>query len=80
MAFEVNAQAQSAFKKRGAEAEVFDASPVLQDKVRDTLKQALQAQLAKEVETIGGRGVEKMTIHGKTGVSNSPAIREVLGP
>jgi hypothetical protein len=78
MAFEVNAAAESTWKKRGAEAEVFDASAVLQDKVRDSLKQALQAQLSKEVETIGGRSIDKMTIHGKTGVSNSPAIREVL--
>jgi hypothetical protein len=80
MAFEVHAEEQSSWKKRGGEAEVFEASPVLQDKVRDTLKSALQTQLAKEVETIGGRSVSKMTIHGKSGVSNSPAVREVLQP
>jgi hypothetical protein len=74
--FEVHAEAEASWRKRGAEPEVFDASPVLKQKVRDTLKSALQAQLAREVETIGGRRPETLTIHGKSGVSNSPTIRE----
>jgi hypothetical protein len=75
---EVSAQAEAGWTKRGAEPEVFEAAPATQEKVRDTLKKALQAQLAKEVQTIGGRPGDQMTIHGKSGVSNSPVIREVI--
>lgn len=68
--FEVNAEIQKSWRRRGAEPEVLEPSAELQGKVRETLKQALQAQLAREVETFGGLGGEKMTIHGRTGVSN----------
>jgi hypothetical protein len=72
---EVNAEIATNWKKRGEEPEVFEASPGLQGKVRDTLKKALQDQLTREIETIGGRRPDLMTIHGKSGVSNSPVMR-----
>jgi hypothetical protein len=46
----------------------------MQARVRTSLKKALSEQLAKEVKTLGdlrGPGGEALTIHGRTGVSNS---------
>jgi hypothetical protein len=47
----------------------------VQERVRTTLKKALGEQLSREAKTLGGLrgpGGEALTIHGRTGISNSP--------
>lgn len=75
--FEVSAEVQKTWKRRGAEPEVLQAAPAVQEKVRETLKTALQAQLAREIETLGGVGQEQLMIHGRTGVSNIEMASEL---
>ena len=42
---------------------------VVQDRVRSSLKRALQDQLSRETKTIGGMGGELAKIHAKSGIS-----------
>ena len=43
--------------------------PTVQDRVRTSLKRALQDQLSKEAKTLGGTGAEVARIHAKSGIS-----------
>jgi len=65
----VTAEASEGWVLRGERPRVADATPDVSLKVQEGLKEALRAQLATEVGNLGGLG-EKLTIHGRTGVSN----------
>lgn len=70
---DVTAEARSGWRIEGAETAKANASPEVSQKVQAGLKDALQAQLATEVQGLGGFG-DKITIHGRTGVSNDQIV------
>jgi hypothetical protein len=51
---------------------------VVQDRVRTSLKRALQDQLSREAKTLGGTGADVAKIHAKSGISWDRAQEELI--